>query len=543
MRKYLSGKCLLFLITFSVLILLASHSVIQSCSEKALSEAQFSQVMNKETKKNEYFCPMHPEVISPKPVRCPKCGMNLTKEKKQYICPMHPDIVSEEFGRCPKCGMNLVPKESSKKHHSHTGHQEDAEHQDTAEIGGAEHKPEQNIKEFKDIQTKQTSQSQKYICPMHPSYVSDKPGSCPICGMNLVPFGQNTEESDQAGIQVSTYKEQLIGVSYGKVSFHDFRKEIRAVLEIRYDETKVYSITPKFSGWIEKLWANFEGKFIKKGDPLFDIYSLDIESALEELRILQRNDFLSSAKEKMLLFGFSEAEIQKLISEPRKKRIVTFRSPYQGFVISKDVFEGQFIERGKEIFRIADLSRVWGVAKIPQSDLPYIKKGLTVFLNIRGYGQLSGKVSYIYPYSRERSFVFDVRVELINRDFKLKPGLYGISQIYVPIGKKLAVPKDSVIFSGEKNYVLVRQNGRILPKEIKIGVQDEKYVEVIGGVAEGEEVVLSANFLIDSESRLQEAFRSFGSEIPDEKKDAQIKDKSHRQIQTKESPKTHIHQH
>lgn len=398
-----------------------------------------------------------------------------------------------------------------------------------------EHNHEHNSKTHEKIEEqKQEEEKEKkkiYYCPMHPHYTSDKPGKCPICGMDLIekkePEKKNEERknSPEKSIFISPQKLQLIGVSFTKVLKEEIEKEIRTYGYISYDERKIVSISPRFSGWIEKLYANFEGKEVSKGEPLAEIYSPEILSAFQDYLILKKqhekagnekvketlSELLESAKKKILLYDLPQAEIERLLKEPSPYIII--RSPSNGVVIEKKVFEGSYFQAGSEMFKIADISHLWFIGEIYEKDLSNIREKEKINIFIESVGKTySGKIEFIYPYVEKEIRTIKIRVSLRNDDGKLKPYLYSYAYIKIPLGKRLTIPESSVIISGEKTYVFLKgeKEGELIPKEIKLREKLKGKYIVESGLNEGDEVVSSAVFLVDSESKLKYALESFG---------------------------------
>jgi|GEM_PF-261794 multidrug efflux pump subunit AcrA (membrane-fusion protein) len=418
-------------------------------------------------------------------------------------------------------------KSVQKKNHNATIHEHYHEHE-------KEHNHEHNGKTREKIeQQKKKEEKEKkkiFYCPMHPNYTSDKPGKCPICGMDLIEKKEsekNEEEktSPEKSIFISPQKLQLIGVSFTRVLKEEVEKEIRIYGYISYDERKIVSITPRFSGWIEKLYANFEGKEVRKGEPLAKIYSPEILSSFQDYLILKKqheksgdekvketlSELLKSAKKKILLYDLPQVEIERLLKEPSPYIII--RSPSNGVVIEKKVFEGSYFQAGSEMFKIADLSQLWFIGEVYEKDIRDIKENEKINILITSVGKTySGKIEFIYPHVEKEVRTIKIRVSLRNDDGKLKPYLYSYAYIKIPLGKQLTIPESSVIISGEKTYVFIKgeKEGELIPKEIKLGQKlKEKYI-VESGLNEGDEVVSSGVFLIDSESKLKYALESFG---------------------------------
>jgi RND family efflux transporter MFP subunit len=369
-----------------------------------------------------------------------------------------------------------------------------------------------------------------YHCPMHPGYTSDKPGECPICGMTLVPVEEeheHKEEMAEGAVRISPEKQQLIGVKFDNVEFRNLIKEIKTVARITYDERRMIFINTKFSGWIEDLYVDYTGKLIKKGDPLFSIYSPEIVSAQEEylLALKAKNLFegkayseipkgtdalLDSSKRRLIYWDIKEEQIKELERTGKPLKNLVFYSPVTGFVIEKNVLKGKYVMPGENLYKLADISNIWILADIYENDLPLISIGQEASIELPYIPgeKFSGKITYIYPYLENETRTVKVRIELPNRDFKLKPDMFGNIIVNVEIGRRLTVHEDAVIYTGERKIVFVdRGEGLFEPREVKLGLKTGDYYEVLNGLREGERVVTSANFLIDSESKLKSAIK------------------------------------
>lgn len=379
----------------------------------------------------------------------------------------------------------------------------------------------------KEIRTRKAT---KYHCPMHPTYISDKPGECPICGMTLVPIEEEKgkEKYPPGTVSLTPYKEQLIGVKYSKVSYVPLKKEIRTVGRVEYDETRLYRVNLKISGWITKLYVNYTGKFVKKGEPLFRIYSPELLSTQEEYLISYRNyqkvknnpflredaeRALKDAKNRLILWDVEGWQIKELEKSGKTSPEMTIYSKYSGFVIKKNVIEGGYAKAGSNLFEIADISKIWVLADIYEYEADFVDLGqdVEIVLPYLEGQRFDGKISYIYPYLETKTRTIKVRIIVDNPDFYLKPGMYAKAVIKIDLGERLAVPVDAVMRTGKKNIVFVKvKEGKLVPREIKTGPQVGDYFIVLSGVEEGEEIVTSANFLIDSESKLKLAIEAMG---------------------------------
>lgn len=372
--------------------------------------------------------------------------------------------------------------------------------------------------------------AKKYHCPMHPSYISDKPGDCPICGMKLVPI-QEQEEAitvsvpGLAEVKISPERQQLIGVKTGAVERRALDKTIRTVGKVDYDERNLAHVHTRIEGWIKKLFVNYTGQLVKKGQPLFTIYSPEVVATQEEYLLalrakksLQDNPFqdvasgsaalLEAARRRLLLWEISEAQIAELERTGKPFTEVVIASHSSGFVIEKKALEGMRVEAGEDLYVIADLSDVWVYADIYEYELPLVKVGqeATVSLSYYPGETFQGKVVYIYPYLETQTRTAKVRIEFPNPGWRLKPGMFANVEIETERGEGLVVPGSAVLDSGERKIVFVdRGEGRFEPREVKLGGRAGEGFEVLQGLSEGERVITSANFLIDSESQIKAA--------------------------------------
>ncbi|MDZ7374295.1 MAG: efflux RND transporter periplasmic adaptor subunit [candidate division KSB1 bacterium] len=354
-----------------------------------------------------------------------------------------------------------------------------------------------------------------YHCPMHPEYTSDKPGNCPICGMTLVPVRKEapsrTEKLAPGTVELSPERQQLLGLTFGQAERRRLTKEIRAVGQITYDETRLKEVNLKFSGWIEELYVDFVGKLVHAGDPLFSIYSPELVAAQEEyLLVLPARGssaaIWEAARRKLLLWGLLEGQLQELEKNGKPSQSLKVYAPATGYVVEKNVLTGKYVQAGETLYRIADLSTVWLVAAVYEEDLSLLRPGQTVSASLVSAhsGMLRGSIQYINPYVNETTRTAEVRVTLPNPDGKLLPGMYAYVQIPVDLGERLVVPEEAILFSGTRYLTFVdRGEGMLEPIEIEPGVRTGAFVEVLRGLAPGDRVLTSANFLIDSESKLR----------------------------------------
>jgi RND family efflux transporter MFP subunit len=367
-----------------------------------------------------------------------------------------------------------------------------------------------------------------WVAPMDPTYIRNEPGKSPM-GMDLVPvYEEEGEEKEPTStIRIDPVTMQNMGVRLGKVQRKPLVKNIRAYGNVTYDETKIYTVNTKFNGWIEKLHVNFEGDKVKKGQPLFDIYSPDLVSAQEEyLLALQQQSSLSNSsypsiregaqrlleasRTRLRYWDLTEEQIEELAKEKKVRKTLTVYSPTNGVVTKKNAFEGHYVKEGTEQYEIVDLSKVWVDVDIYEYELPWVRQGMPAEMNLAYLPGKSfhGKVLYIYPYLEAKTRTAKLRLEFSNPDYELKPDMYANINLKSTIAKDtLVIPQEAVIDSGVRQIVFVAEGGgKFRAREVKIGLEgnDNDY-QVLAGLKEGEEIVLSAQFMLDSESQLREA--------------------------------------
>ncbi len=395
----------------------------------------------------------------------------------------------------------------------------------------------EGIEEGKVESQKPKAKSQKpmYHCPMHPTYVSDRPGECPICGMDLVLIEEEEVEGMEgieglATVKITPERQQLIGVRTGTVEYKPLKKVIRTVGKVDYDERRLAYVNTKVGGWIEKLFVDYTGQLVKKGQPLLSIYSPELVStqqeyllALKAKKYLEDSPFkeiasggdslLRSTKRRLLLWDITERQIRELERSGKPRKTMTINSPIDGFVVHKTALEGKYANPGENLYRIANLSTVWVYADIYEYEIPLIEVGQEATVTFSYYpGEaFTGRVIYIYPYLEKKTRTVKVRIEFNNPGFRLKPEMYANVELSIDLGERLAIPESAVLDSGKRQIVFVdRGEGYFQPREVKLGQKVENYYVVLDGLSAGERVVTSANFLIDSESKLRSAIEALG---------------------------------
>ncbi len=370
-----------------------------------------------------------------------------------------------------------------------------------------------------------------WVDPMHPAYKSDKPGTAPDCGMTLVPVyadggGESVGDNLPPGaVKISATKQQLIGVQFGQVQYGPVERTIRAVGHIAFDETKIVRVHTKISGWIDKVFVDYTGQLVKKGQPLFTVYSPDLVSTQEEFLIgLKAKQYLSdsqfkdvsmgaqslynASRRRLQLWDISDKQIEELERTQKPMRDMTLYAPDDGFVTKRNAFPKQQVNPDTEVYELADLSTIWVLADVYEYELPEVKLGQTARVNLTYFpGKIfAGKVSYIYPEVDNTTRTAKIRIELPNADFRLKPDMYASVELQLNYGKQLSVPQEAVLDSGTEQTVFVALgNGYFEPRKVHLGAKvDNRYI-VLAGLKPQENVVTSGNFLIDSESQLKSA--------------------------------------
>ena len=323
---------------------------------------------------------------------------------------------------------------------------------------------------------------------------------------------------------------QSIGVKYEEVARRSLEKVIRTVGRVAVDERKLAKVTIKFHGWIEQLFVSATGDHVKKGQALFTIYSPDLVASQEEyLLALQgrkqmgesefpevargSKDLLEATKRRFQLWDITDDHILELEKTGKVLKALPIHSPITGTVMKKEAVAGIHIDPGQELYTIADLSHVWILADIYEYELSFVKAGqkAAVTLTYDPGTVLTGQLSFIYPTLDPKTRTAKVRFELDNSDEKLKPDMYANVELRVNLGTRLAIPQEAVIESGQKQVVFLHHGGgRLEPRLIKTGVKTGEWSEVLAGLKEGEHIVTSANFLIDSESRLKSVVEGMG---------------------------------
>ena len=362
--------------------------------------------------------------------------------------------------------------------------------------------------------------------PMDPTYIRNKPGKSPM-GMDLIPVYEDDEEgAGKNVIKIDPVTVQNLGVRTARVSRGPLTAVIRTAGRVTYDEERIEHIHTKVSGWVENLYVNTTGEQVRKGQKLLSIYSPELVATQEEyLQALQykkatsgsefsdvksgANTLIEATRRRLLFMDIDPAQINALEKKGKVQKTLVLRSPYSGIVTDKKVLEGMKVTPGTELYTVANISTVWVMGSVYEYELPFIRKGQEANITLPYDPGITyrGKISFIYPYLSPDTRTVQVRMVFKNPGFILKPDMYADVTIKSKVaGNALLVPSEAVIRTGTRNIVIVALGeGKFLPKQVVLGPEGQGVIQVKSGLSEGDTVVTSGQFLIDSESNLREA--------------------------------------
>jgi RND family efflux transporter MFP subunit len=376
-----------------------------------------------------------------------------------------------------------------------------------------------------------------WVDPMHPAYKSDRPGIAPDCGMQLEPVYADQAPPPAAApgaVQVSPEKLQLIGVRYGTVEHTTDAETVRATGKVAVDETRITRVHAKTDGWIEQVFVNFTGQAVAKGQSLLTLYSPELLASQQEyLLALKARDTLAAstvpgvradtnalveaARRRLALWDLTDAQIDEIRRRGQPVKSVTLYSPGVGYVTARNAFPSQRITPETDLYTLVDLSRIWVLASVFEYEAPLVRVGQPAVVSLpyqpgRNY---RARVSNIQPQVDAATRTLQVRLELANPGLALKPDMYVEVQLEAAQRTMLTVPAEAVLDSGLRQTVFVDLGGGAFePRRIETGRRIGKRIEILKGVAHGERVVTSGNFLISSESQLKAAAAETGGHQP-----------------------------
>jgi multidrug efflux pump subunit AcrA (membrane-fusion protein) len=419
---------------------------------------------------------------------CGERPSSASKEEHLYTCGMHPQVIQNKPGNCPICGMKLTPIHK--------------------QSGAASASGERKIKYYKSTMT--------------PGETSPVPGKDSM-GMDMVPvYEEAAAAADSSAIAIDPVTVQNMDLRTAPVTRGPLRRVVRTVGVVDFDEASLTEITTKFKGWIEKLYVDTTGQLVHRGQPLFDIYSPELYSAqVEYLLALSQSTnqpgsggetLKSIALAKLKYFDVPDDQIAEIEKSGLAKKALRINSPRDGIVTEKMVVEGQMVDAGMKLYRLADLGTVWVQSQIYEQDLPFIQLGqeATVSFSYLQDRKFRGRVTYLYPTIDDKTRTARVRMEFHNPGYFLKPGMFATVELTADLSASaVLVPDMAVLRSGEKNTVFVAlKGGTFEPRVVTLGprAEDSSY-QVLSGLSEGDRVVTSGQFMLDSESQLREAIQ------------------------------------
>jgi Cu(I)/Ag(I) efflux system membrane fusion protein len=366
---------------------------------------------------------------------------------------------------------------------------------------------------------------------MHPTYVSDKPGECPICHMKLVPIGErSTAAVDPAPIEgrarvaLTPERRRVLGLRSEAVAAKPLFRTLRTVGRVAVDERRLHHIHVKYDGYVEALFVDFTGKYVRAGEPLLAIYSPDLVATQQEYLLAHRarkelargaaaiaqggEGLLEAARQRLLFWDIRPEDIKRLEETGEVMRALNVYSEHAGYVVQKMAYHGMRVTPADTLYDIADLTHLWVLADVYESDLPLVRLGMRGELSVPYLPGRSwiGAVTYVAPTVEEQTRTVKVRLEVENQGDLLKPDMFADVVLKADLGRGLALPESAVIDTGARRLVFVdRPDGNLEPREVALGAKVGSEYQLLSGLQSGERVATSANFLLDSESSLKAA--------------------------------------
>ena len=381
-----------------------------------------------------------------------------------------------------------------------------------------------------------------YVDPMHPAYTSDKPGVAPDCGMTLEPVYADDAPAGTGGaappanappgaFRIPPERQQLIGVKFATVEQGGTSRSIRTVGKVTFDETRVAHVHTRIDGWIEKVFVDFTGDIVKAGQPMLTIYSPEMLASQQELLLARRardlmqanplasaaehgESLFEAAKRRLQLWDLSDDQIQQVLSTGQPIRSITVHAPMGGFVTERKAFPNQKVTPDSDLYTITDLSRIWIMADVFESDITSIKQGDSAYVIFPNGGapSITAKVNYIQPQVDPMTRTLKVRLDANNPGMRMKPDMFVNVEFGIATASRLTVPAGAVLDTGDRQTVFVELgDGYLEPRQVVVGERFGDRVTITRGLSAGERVVSSGTFLIDSESQLKAAASGMGA--------------------------------
>jgi Cu(I)/Ag(I) efflux system membrane fusion protein len=350
--------------------------------------------------------------------------------------------------------------------------------------------------------------------------------------MDAMPEMPGMDKSGSGSLRLAPEHIRDFGITFDFAEERMLNADVRTVGIVNFDETRVAAIVPKFGGFAERLYVDFTGSAVRRGEALVEIYSPELVAAQEELLLaetLRRNmgdasvpglagdpsSLVRAARQRLELWDISSVQIDEILRDGRSRRTLTLYAPFAGVVIEKNVVAGQAIQPGETLYLLADLSRVWVEAELREADAGLIREGAQAVVDLGAFPgrPIIGRVEYVYPTLQSDARTLKARIAIPNPDGHLKPGMFATVLLSTPLHRALSVPISAVVRTGERNIVFVEMGaGEIMPHEIEVGRVTGQYAEVLAGLEAGQRVITSAQFLIDSESNLAEVMKAMMSQ-------------------------------
>jgi Cu(I)/Ag(I) efflux system membrane fusion protein len=354
----------------------------------------------------------------------------------------------------------------------------------------------------------------------------ETPPKAAMAGMEGMDMGGMNMSSD-GSVQLTANQVREFGITFGTVEERTLTDEVRTVGIVNFDETRMAQVAPKFSGFVERLYVDFTGKPVRRGQPLLEIYSPELVSAQEEMLLaarLEQNlgtssvpgvsagspNLVAAARRRLRLWDISEGQINQILRTGRIRRTLTLHAPVSGIVVEKQVLQGQAVQSGQNLYMIADLSEVWVEAELREQDAGSVREGSAATVDFAAFPgrPMQGRVEYVYPTFETEARTLKARIAISNPGGRIKPGMYATVRLSTPTRTALSVPSTAVINTGERHLVFVDMGGgKLMPHEVETGRVSGDYTEILAGIEPGQRVVTSAQFILDSESNLAEVMK------------------------------------